>query len=289
METVRTIQSLRAALRGAARVGLVPTMGNLHDGHMALVDASVKRFDFTVVTIFVNPLQFGPNEDFDNYPRTLPADTAKLESAGVDLVFAPPVKEVFPPGSQTVKVTLPSLSRLLCGRSRPGHFDGVATVVAKLFNIVGSDHAFFGEKDWQQLTLIQSMVRYLSIPTNVIGVPTVRARDGLALSSRNGYLSDAERAVAPTLYRTLCSLRDAIGHGDRRYRVLERHGRDALADAGFDVDYLAVRDAMTLRTPRAESERLRILAAARLGKARLIDNIDAGSARRNPSPEGTPA
>ena len=288
METVRTIQSLRAALRGATRVGLVPTMGNLHDGHMALVDASVKRCDLTVVSIFVNPLQFGPNEDFENYPRTLPDDTAKLESAGTDLVFAPPVHEVFP-ASQTVNVTLPSLSRLLCGRSRPGHFDGVATVVAKLFNIVGSDYAFFGEKDWQQLTLIQSMVRYLSIPTTVIGVPTVRAADGLALSSRNGYLSDAERAIAPILYRTLCSLRDAIGHGDRRYRVLERHGRDALADAGFDVDYVAVRDAMTLRTPRAESERLRILAAARLGKARLIDNIDAGSARGNPSPERTAA
>ena len=289
METERTIQSLRAALRGATRVGLVPTMGNLHDGHMALVDASVQRCDLTVASIFVNPLQFGPNEDFDNYPRTLPADTAKLESAGVDLVFAPPVQEVFPPASQTVNVTLPSLSRLLCGRSRPGHFDGVATVVAKLFNIVRADYAFFGEKDWQQLTLIQSMVRYLSIPTTVVGVPTVRAPDGLALSSRNGYLSDAERAVAPTLYRTLCSLRDAIGHGDRRYRILERHGRDALADAGFEVDYVAVRDAMTLRTPRAESERLRILAAARLGKARLIDNIDAGSARRNASPERTPA
>ncbi len=278
METVQTIRSLKAALEGATRVGLVPTMGNLHDGHMALVDASVKRCDTTVASIFVNPLQFAPNEDFDNYPRTLPADTAKLESAGTDLVFAPPVQELFPPASPTVNVTVPSLSRLLCGRSRPGHFDGVATVVAKLFNVVGSDYAFFGEKDWQQLTLIQSMVRHLGIPTTVVGVPTVRDSDGLALSSRNGYLSDAERTIAPILYRTLCSLRDAIQHGDRRYRVLERHGREALADAGFEVDYVAVRDSMTLRTPRAESERLRILAAARLGKARLIDNIDAGSA-----------
>ena len=256
---------------------------------MALVEASVQHCASTVVSIFVNPLQFGPDEDFGNYPRTLPADTAKLESAGVDLVFAPPVQEVFPPASQTVRVTLPSLSRLLCGRSRPGHFDGVATVVAKLFNIVGSDYAFFGEKDWQQLTLIRSMVQYLDIPTTVIGVPTVRAADGLALSSRNGYLSDAERAIAPTLYRTLCSLRDAIGHGDRRYRVLERHGRDALADAGFDADYVAVRDAMTLRRPQAESQKLRILAAARLGRARLIDNIDAGSATGNPSPGTAPA
>ena len=254
----------------------MPTMGNLHDGHMALVDASVGRCAATVVSIFVNPLQFGPFEDFDNYPGTLRADTAKLEAAGVDLVFAPPLREVFSAASQAVKVTLPSLSRLLCGRSRPGHFDGVATVVAKLFNIVGSDYAFFGEKDWQQLTLIRSMVQYLDIPTTIIGVPTVRAADGLALSSRNQYLSDAERAVAPALYRTLCSVRDAIQHGDRRYRVLERHGRNALDDAGFEVDYVAVRDANTLRGPRAESERLRILAAARLGKARLIDNIDAG-------------
>ena len=245
---------------------------------MALVDASGQRCGLTVVSVFVNPLQFGPNEDFDNYPRTLSADTAMLESAGVSLVFAPPVHEVFPAAGQTVKVSLPSLSRLLCGRSRPSHFDGVATVVAKLFNIVGADYAFFGEKDWQQLTLIRSMVRYLSIPTTVIGVPTVRDADGLALSSRNRYLSDAERAIAPTLYQTLCSLRDAIQHGDRRYRVLERHGRDALTDAGFEVDYVAVRDAMTLRTPQVESERLRILAAARLGKARLIDNIDAGQA-----------
>ncbi len=254
----------------------MPTMGNLHDGHMALVAASVGRCAATVVSIFVNPLQFGPFEDFDNYPGTLRADTAKLESAGVDLVFAPPLREVFSPASQAVKVTLPSLSRLLCGRSRPGHFDGVATVVAKLFNIVGSDYAFFGEKDWQQLTLIRSMVQYLDIPTTIIGVPTVRAADGLALSSRNQYLSDAERAVAPALYRALCSVRDAIQHGDRHYRVLERHGRVTLDAAGFEVDYIAVRDANTLRSPRANSERLRILGAARLGKARLIDNIDAG-------------
>lgn len=253
-------------------------MGHLHDGHVALVNASVERCAVTVVSIFVNPLQFGPNEDFDNYPRTLTADMAKLESVGVDLVFAPPVQEVFPPAGQAVTVTLPSLSRLLCGRSRPGHFDGVATVVAKLFNIVGSDYAFFGEKDWQQLTLIQSMVQYLDVPITIIGVPIVRAADGLALSSRNVYLSDAERAIAPSLYRTLCSVRDAIQSGDRRYRVLERHGRNTLDDAGFDVDYVSVRDAATLRTPRAGSERLRILAAARLGGARLIDNIDAGPA-----------
>ncbi len=252
-------------------------MGNLHAGHMALVNASVRRCACTVVSIFVNPLQFGPDEDFDNYPRTLCADTAKLESAGVDLIFAPPAREVFSPADQAVRVSLPSLSRLLCGRSRPGHFDGVATVVAKLFNIVGADYAFFGEKDWQQLTMIRSMVRYLNIPTTIVGVPTERAADGLALSSRNQYLSDAERAVAPVLYRTLCSIRDAIQHGDRRYRVLERHGRQALDTAGFEVDYVAVRDAQTLRTPGTTCERLRILAAARLGRARLIDNIDAGT------------
>ena len=276
METVRTIRNLRAALEGRKGIGLVPTMGNLHDGHLALVNACVERCDVTVVSIFVNPLQFGPNEDFDNYPRTLYADAAKLEPGGVDLIFVPAMREVFPPASETVKVTLPSLSRLLCGRSRPGHFDGVATVVAKLLNIVRPNHAFFGEKDWQQFTMIQSMVRYLDIPTTIVGVPTVRAADGLALSSRNGYLSDAERAIAPALYRTLCSLRDAIERGDRRYRVLERHGRDTLHAAGFEVDYVAIRDAATLRGPAAASERLRILAAARLGRARLIDNIDGG-------------
>ena len=276
MDTVRTIQHLRTALQGMTEVGLVPTMGNLHDGHMALVNASVERCAATVASIFVNPLQFGPNEDFDNYPRTLGADTGKLESAGVDLIFAPSAQELFSPADQAVNVTLPSLSRLLCGRSRPGHFDGVATVVAKLFNIVGADYAFFGEKDWQQLTLIRSMVRYLNIPTTIVGVPTERAADGLALSSRNQYLSDAERAVAPSLYRTLCSIRDAIQHGDRRYRVLERHGRDSLDAAGFEVDYVAVRDAHTLRIPGPSCERLRVLAAARLGRARLIDNIDAG-------------
>lgn len=253
-------------------------MGNLHDGHMALVDASVERCAVTVVSIFVNPMQFGPGEDFDNYPRTLSADTARIESRGVDLVFAPPVQEIFPPAGQVVNVTLPSLSRMLCGRSRPGHFDGVATVVAKLFNIVRPDYAFFGEKDWQQLTLIRSMVRYLDIPTTVVGVPTVRAASGLALSSRNGYLSDIERSVAPDLYRTLCFLRDAIERGDRRYRVLEAKGRERLSAAGFDVDYVAVRDAATLRSPKAETARLRILAAGRLGRARLIDNIDAGPA-----------
>ncbi len=255
----------------------MPTMGNLHEGHMALVNASVQRCATTVVSIFVNPLQFGPGEDFDNYPRTLCADTAKLESAGVDFIFAPPEREVFSPAEEAVKVTLPSLSRLLCGRSRPGHFDGVATVVAKLFNIVGADYAFFGEKDWQQLTLIRSMVRNLNIPTTIVGVPTERSADGLALSSRNLYLSDAERAVAPALYQTLCSIRNAIRDGDRRYRVLERHGRQTLDGAGFEVDYVSVRDAHTLRNPGTGTERLRILAAARLGRARLIDNIDAGA------------
>lgn len=279
MVTVRTVQALRTLLRGTANVGLVPTMGNLHDGHMALVNASLERCASTVVSIFVNPLQFGPDEDLDNYPRTLCADTAKLQSAGVDLAFAPPAEEVFPAASapQPAKVTLGSLSRLLCGRSRPGHFDGVATIIAKLFNIVGADYAFFGEKDWQQLTLIRSMTQSLNIPTTIIGVPTQRAADGLALSSRNQYLSDAERAVAPVLYRTLCSVRDAIHHGDRRYRVLERHGRQALDAAGFEVDYVAVRDAHTLRNPGPASERLRVLAAARLGRARLIDNMDAGT------------
>ena len=265
-------------LRNVSGVGLVPTMGNLHAGHMALVHASKKRCAPTVVSIFVNPLQFGPGEDFDSYPRTLPADTAQLEAAGADIVFAPRAREVFPDAVPPARVSVPSLSRLLCGRSRPGHFDGVATVCAKLFNIVGADFAFFGEKDWQQLALIRSMVRSLDIPTTIVGVPAVRAADGLALSSRNRYLTESEREAAPTLHRALCSIRDAIRGGDRRYRRLERQAANVLDAAGFDVDYVAVRDADTLRSPQADAERLRILAAARLGKARLIDNIDGGPA-----------
>ena len=276
MLVARTILELRSALaqrRNAGPVGLVPTMGNLHAGHVALATAAAKECRTIIASIFVNPLQFGAGEDFEDYPRTFDADAAQLEAHGVDVVFAPTVREVYPDGrDDTVVVTVPGLSRLLCGESRPGHFDGVATVVTKLLNMVGPDRAYFGEKDWQQLVLIQTMARALDLPVDIVGVPTVRAPDGLALSSRNQYLATEERRIAPVLHRTLVEMREAINAGERDFARLEQRGRDALAKAGFDVDYVAVRDARTLRQPRDEGL-LRILAAARLGRARLIDNV----------------
>ena len=277
MLIAHTIRALRAALAerpGAGPVGLVPTMGNLHDGHLALVTAADDECHTTVASIFVNPLQFGAGEDFEDYPRTFDADAAQLESHGVDILFAPGVDEVYPDGrADSVVVSVPALSGLLCGADRPGHFDGVATVVAKLLNMVAPDRAYFGEKDWQQLVLIRTMARALDMPVDIVGVPTVRAADGLALSSRNQYLSREERRVAAQLHRTLIDIREAVASGKRDFGDLENQGRSALATAGFDVDYVAVRDAETLGEPGNEGRPLRILAAARLGRARLIDNL----------------
>lgn len=277
MLVARTIHALRTALgarRSAGRVGLVPTMGNLHDGHLALVTAAADECRTTVASIFVNPLQFGAGEDFEDYPRTLDADAAQLESRGVDVLFAPGVDEVYPDGrADTVVVAVPGLSGLLCGANRPGHFDGVATVVAKLLNMVSPDRAYFGEKDWQQLVLIRTMARALNLPVDIVGVPTVRAADGLALSSRNQYLSQDERRTAAQLHRTLIDIREAVASGERDFAVLEDRGRAALATAGFEVDYVAVRDAETLTAPSDDGRALRVLAAARLGRARLIDNL----------------
>lgn len=281
MLVARTIQALRTALaarRGAGRVGLVPTMGNLHDGHLALVTAAADECRTTVASIFVNPLQFGAGEDFEDYPRTFDADAAQLESHGIDILFAPGVDEVYPDGrADTVLVAVPELSGLLCGANRPGHFDGVATVVAKLLNMVSPDRAYFGEKDWQQLVLIRTMARGLNLPVDIVGVPTVRAADGLALSSRNQYLSQDERRVAAHLHRTLIDIREAVASGERDFGRLEGGGREALATAGFEVDYVAVRDAETLAEPVDDGRALRVLAAARLGQARLIDNLAVGA------------
>lgn len=277
MLIAHTIRALRAALaerRGAGRVGLVPTMGNLHDGHLALVTAAADECRTTVASIFVNPLQFGAGEDFEDYPRTFDADAAQLESHGVDVLFAPGVEEVYPDGrADSVVVSVPVLSGLLCGADRPGHFDGVATVVAKLLNMAAPDRAYFGEKDWQQLVLIRTMARALDMPVDIVGVPTVRAADGLALSSRNQYLSQDERRGAAQLHRTLIDIREAVASGEGDFDMLEDRGRRALAAAGFDVDYVAVRDAETLAEPRDDARALRVLAAARLGRARLIDNL----------------
>lgn len=283
MEVVHRIDAARSTLAEFAghAVGLVPTMGNLHEGHLELVRECRRQCDVRVVSIFVNPTQFGPNEDFANYPRTLEDDLARLDEAHVDLVFKPDVEEMYPAGqADHVTVTVPGLADTLCGASRPGHFDAVATVVAKLFNIVQPKRAFFGEKDWQQLAVIRAMGRQLDMPIDVVGVPTVRAESGLALSSRNNYLSDTERDRAAYLNATLMDIKRAIearrwrdASGNRQYRELENQAATSLTDAGFDVDYVAVRDAHRLCEPDAESTDLRILAAARLGRARLIDNV----------------
>ncbi|AVB13324.1 MULTISPECIES: pantoate--beta-alanine ligase [Pseudomonas] len=278
MNTVKTVQELRAAVARARsegkRIALTPTMGNLHSGHAALVAKAAQRADFVVATIFVNPLQFGPNEDLATYPRTLAADQEKLLQAGCNLLFTPSVEEMYPHGmaDQTL-VSVPHLSQGLCGASRPGHFEGVATVVSKLFNMVQPDLAIFGEKDFQQLAVIRAMVRDLNMPIQIIGEPTVRADDGLALSSRNGYLNEAQRAAAPALYQAIRQTADAISAGEQDFDALLTSKKQQLEAAGFRIDYLEIRDATSLRPTTAENRDLVILAAAFLGKTRLIDNL----------------
>ena len=278
MQTVTTVAHLRAAVRAARRsgktIGFVPTMGNLHRGHIQLVNATRAATDFVVVSIFVNPLQFGPNEDLEAYPRTMAADKEKLFAAGANILFAPTVEEMYPRGlAAQTQVAVPALSDILCGASRPGHFSGVCTVVSKLFNMVQPDSAFFGKKDFQQLLVIKQMVTDMCIPVTIVGVDTARDVDGLALSSRNGYLSAAERRKAPALHRTLLEYRDAIASGFDNYRDLERFGMEDLRQAGFQPDYFSIRDANTLGEIGPETEEVVLLVAARLGKTRLIDNL----------------
>ena len=278
MITVKTVRELRAAVARARsegkRIGLVPTMGNLHAGHVALVSKAAQRADFVVASIFVNPLQFGAGEALDNHPRTLAADQEKLLAAGCNLLFAPSVEEIYPDGmaGQTL-VSVPGVSEGLCGASRPGHFDGVATVVTKLFNMVQPDLAIFGEKDFQQLAVIRKLVRDLNLPIQILGEPIVRAADGLALSSRNGYLSAEQRAVAPQLYRVLSELASALRSGRTDHAALLAEAAAQLSAAGFAPDYLEIRNPLTLRPATAADRQLVILAAARLGTTRLIDNL----------------
>lgn len=255
-------------------IGFVPTMGNLHEGHLDLVRKARQQCDIVVVSIFVNPLQFGANEDLDAYPRTLAADKEKLFSEGVQVLYTPTAQEIYPDGmdAQTI-VHVPNLGSTLCGSSRPGHFDGVTTVVSKLFNLVRPDLAFFGEKDFQQLSIVRKMVIDLCIPIKVVGVATTRADDGLALSSRNGFLSAEQRDMAPLLHQTLNSCREAIACGFDNFLQLESHARMKLLQAGFEPDYFAIRDARTLQPVTEDSEEIAILAAARLGPTRLIDNV----------------
>jgi pantoate--beta-alanine ligase len=278
MRTYSSNAQLQSALlnfrQSGQRIAFVPTMGNLHEGHLDLVRKAKRLCDVVVVSIFVNPLQFGPNEDLDAYPRTLAADKEKLFSEGVQVLFAPGVEEIYPQGMhcQTL-VRVPELSETLCGSSRPGHFDGVTTVVSKFFNIVQPDVAVFGEKDFQQLSIVRKMVKDLCVPVEIVGVATTRDEDGLAKSSRNGYLSPEQRHIAPVMHQTLNSCREAIACGFDNFLQLESHARMKLLQAGFEPDYFAIRDAHTLRAVTPDTEEIAILAAARLGPTRLIDNV----------------
>ncbi|MCK6436323.1 pantoate--beta-alanine ligase [Rivihabitans pingtungensis] len=274
MHILQTIQAVRDWRRQAGRVAFVPTMGNLHDGHLALVREARQRGDAVIVSIFVNRLQFGQGEDFDSYPRTFEADRAKLQAAGVDALFLPDERELYPRIRQDFNVEPPHLQNELCGAFRPGHFRGVATVVTKLFNIVQPDVACFGKKDFQQLAIIRAMVDDLNMPIDIVPVDTGRADDGLALSSRNGYLSADERAEAPRLYRNLRQMHDALAAGSNQYADLEAAARSDLEAHGWQVDYIEVRAARTLDIAHAGEHQLVVLAAARLGKTRLIDNIE---------------
>ncbi|KAA3666578.1 pantoate--beta-alanine ligase [Pectobacterium carotovorum] len=255
------------------RIALVPTMGNLHDGHMTLVDEARARADIVIVSVFVNPMQFERPDDLARYPRTLQEDCEKLNRRGADLVFAPSPDVIYPNGleSQTF-VDVPGLSSMLEGASRPGHFRGVATIVSKLFNMVQPDVACFGEKDYQQLALIRQLVRDMGYDIDIIGVPIVRAKDGLALSSRNGYLSAEERQRAPHVYQVMMDMATQLDNGDRQIDTLLEQAVEKLREAGFTPDELFIRDADTLQPLNAASTRAVILMAAWLGKARLIDN-----------------
>ena len=273
MQIHSSIADLRAALKGRGRVVFVPTMGNLHAGHISLMEQARAHGDTVVASIFVNRLQFGPNEDFDKYPRTFQADCDKLAAAGVDVLFAPTEADLYPE-PQEYTVEPPAIQNILDGEFRPGHFRGVATVVLKLFNCVQPQAAVFGKKDYQQLMVIRNMTRQLALPIAIIGGETVRAEDGLALSSRNGYLSAAERAEAPRLYRLLNEIRAAIRAGETDTVKLENAAISALTAAGWKTDYVAVRQQADLAMPKDVNAPLVVLAASRLGNTRLIDNIE---------------
>ena len=276
MQIFETIESLQSALSGAAAntLGFVPTMGNLHAGHLSLVSRARGEHDLVVVSIFVNPLQFGANEDLGSYPRTLDADTAALIAAGCDFLFLPSAAELYGDDMQaSTRVQVPELGTHYCGASRPGHFDGVTTVVTKLFNIVQPDAAYFGLKDYQQFSIIRKMVDDLALPVSVHGIETAREASGLALSSRNGYLSAEQKAVAPLLYQTIKGIGDALAAGDQDFKRLIQAGKQQLQDAGLQPDYLAIANSATLRPATQEDSHLVILAAAFLGSTRLIDNL----------------
>lgn len=276
MNTISEIAGIRAVVtqwkQAGKTVGFVPTMGNLHDGHLSLIATARQHADHVIASIFVNPAQFGPGEDFASYPRTLSEDARKLIAAQTDVLFAPSAEEIYPHKNQTW-VDVDNLGDSLCGASRPGHFRGVTTVVSKLFNIVQPDLACFGEKDYQQLAIIRRMTQDLNFPVRIISVPTVREHDGLALSSRNGYLSESERLLAPSIYKTLNHIRESVLSGDKGYAGLIQAARKTLDDLGFRTDYIEIVNADSLEPASPEDTRLVIATAAWLGKTRLIDNV----------------
>jgi len=278
MQTLTRIAELRELVThwrlGRESIAFVPTMGNLHMGHASLMAAAHLHGRRVISSVFVNPLQFGPSEDYSAYPRTLPDDAQLLDEYGVDALFHPTVEEMYPEGSAgSTVVDVPGLTDILCGAFRPGHFQGVATVVVKLFCLVQPDVAIFGEKDFQQLTVIRRVVQDLNLPVTIVGAPTVRAEDGLALSSRNRYLTHEERAIAPQLYRALDRARRRIETGDVDVAAIEAEGLEALRAAGIRPDYFEVRTADRLARPAGQDLNLVVLGAGRLGKARLIDNL----------------
>lgn len=275
IESLKNLRELRHNWRkDGLTVAFVPTMGNLHDGHLDLVKRARTLADKVVVSIFVNPMQFGANEDLDAYPRTLDADRSKLEAEGVAALYFPAVEDIYPRGlgDQTF-VEVPAISDLLCGASRPGHFRGVATIVCKLFNMVQPDIACFGEKDFQQLQVIRTMVEDLSMPVTIVGVPTRRQEDGLAMSSRNGYLTNQQRSTATQIYATMVSMREAIHQGRANYTEIETDAAGALQSAGLKPDYVTIRNARTLQPAQPGESELVILIAAFMGTTRLIDNM----------------
>jgi pantoate--beta-alanine ligase len=277
MQVIQTISELRDTISSYKKnneiIGFVPTMGNLHAGHLDLVDKSLSKANRTVVSIFVNPTQFDQSSDLEAYPRTMEEDLAKLKAVGVDIVFAPQAKEMYPQGGLVTEVDVPKISALHEGSSRPGHFRGVATVVCKLFNIVAADIAIFGQKDFQQLSLIRQMVLDLDIPIEIIGAPTVRDLDGLAMSSRNGRLNVEERELAPNLYRVLKQIEKAIVSGETEYAETQNKAMIELSELGFKPDYIEVCNADTLNIATPDDTNIVILAAAYLGEVRLIDNL----------------
>jgi pantoate--beta-alanine ligase len=275
MQLISNIAELRARLVSETAIAFVPTMGNLHEGHLNLMRLAREHGTCVVASIFVNPLQFGPSEDFDKYPRTLEADCTKLQGVA-DIVFAPAINEMYPE-QQTVFIEPPPIANELCGASRPGHFRGMATVVLKLLNIVQPHVALFGKKDYQQLHIIRQMVTQMNLPIRIIGDETVRAADGLALSSRNQYLNEAQRSQATFLYQTLQGLRAAILQGERDFEQLQNQAVSALSAQGWSVDYVSIRNQFDLQPADYLQRELVILAAAKLGGVRLLDNIEINS------------